>query len=118
MQYSGVRLLPLALTHTVLFQRALPAREKNSAILQMYIIVAPDILWTPILAAPPSLSHVYSVLYSLPFGYLGTANETIPQAERSHSKINCVIIRPARNSSEPLKKAERFNSRILELMAP
>lgn len=38
--------------------------------------------------------------------------------KRSHSKINCVIIRPTRNSSEPLKKAERFNSRILELMAP
>jgi len=67
MQYSGVRLLPLARTHTEYYSRAQcqPAsqREKNSAILQMYIIVAPDILWTPILAAP--LSQMYIVFCTI-----------------------------------------------------
>jgi hypothetical protein len=119
MQYSGVRLLPLARTHRVLFQSALPASqpEKNSAILQMYIIVAPDILWTPILAAP--LSQMYIVCF-VAFGYLCTANETIPKAGRRRrltlllysSKINCVIITPAlRATPRSLLKKRRFNSR-------
>lgn len=81
----------------------------------MYIIVAPDILWTPILAAPLSLYIVFCARSVIYVPRMKQLRKRVAGLLAQH-KINCVIITAARNSSEPLVKKRL--ALILELTAP